>query len=215
LWNEQQRFCGRSDVALSARGKEQARWLGSCLAKTKISACYSSDLRRARETAELIAAARSVPLSIQNDPAWREIDFGAWEGLTYAEIEARFPTQLGFFEHPETHIPPGGESLAQLSQRVLAALLRSLEECASREGDMVIVSHGGPLRVLLSSMLGVSLARQWQFGLRPGSLSALDLCSDEQQALLGGSLALFNLHSELRSQLSSQQEIPMTREGTQ
>jgi len=203
LWNKQQRFCGYSDIPLAPEGRAQARWLAACLAAVPISTLYSSDLLRARETAEIIAEARSQPLQREVQAGWREINFGAWEGLAYAEIAAQFPAHLGFFSDPENCSPPGGESLVQLRQRVLAALAQTLEGARrAEEGDVVIVSHGGPLRVVLSSVLGMPLARQWQFALEPGSLSALDLLPIQDPAAPLGTLALLNANRDLVSMLS-------------
>jgi broad specificity phosphatase PhoE len=203
VWNQQQRFCGRSDIPLSEEGRLQARWLANCLAAERISALYASDLLRARETAEIIAGASARTIQVQTLAAWRELDFGAWEGLTYGEIAARFPEHLGFFRDPESCSPPGGETLAQLRQRALAALAQVLQASAeSSDGDIVIVSHGGPLRVLINCVLGMPLARQWQLGLDPGSLSALELLPEQDPAAPLGTLALLNMRSSLASMLS-------------
>ncbi|HEX4714999.1 MAG TPA: histidine phosphatase family protein [Ktedonobacteraceae bacterium] len=192
-WNIQQRFCGQSDIPLSQEGREQARHLAQSLQPATICALYTSDLLRARETAEIIASVRARPLVVQKLVSWRELDFGAWEGLTYAEIAERFPTRLGFFTDAQHDAPPGGESLLQLQQRVLAALARVIDASnALDEGDILIVSHGGPLRVLLSSVLGMPLERQWQLALNPGSLSALDLSPDQDSEHPQGRLALLN-----------------------
>jgi alpha-ribazole phosphatase len=203
LWNKHQRFCGHSDIPLAPEGRAQAHWLAECLAAAPISALYSSDLLRARETAEIIAEARSQPLQVKIQAGWREIDFGAWEGLTYAEIVAQFPAHLGFFSDPENCSPPGGESLAHLCQRVLTALAQTVEgDGRAEDGDVVIVSHGGPLRVVLSSVLGMPLARQWQFALEPGSLSALDLLPSQDPAAPLGTLALLNANRDLAFMIS-------------
>ena len=193
-WNTQQRFCGHSDIPLSARGRVQACWLARRLQEEAIAAIYTSDLARARETAELIASlsTRAVPVKVST--AWREIDFGAWEGLTYAEIAGQFKDQLGFFTDPERYSPPGGESLAHMLQRVMAeltAIARSDDQLV--EGDVVIVSHGGPLRALLCSMLGMLLERQWQIRLDPGSLSAIDLLPNSEPRAPRAILTLLNV----------------------
>lgn len=175
-WNTQQRYCGHSDIPLSAPGRVQARWLAQQLQKEEISTIYTSDLARASETAEIIASHRAQPVQLKVSPAWRELDFGAWEGLTYAEIAEQFRDQLGFFTDPEHCSPTNGESLAHMLQRVhteLAALASSDE--LPMNGGVVIVSHGGPLRALLCSLLGMPLEQQWQLRLDPGSLSAIDL----------------------------------------
>jgi alpha-ribazole phosphatase len=175
-WNVQQRFCGRSDIPLSARGRVQARWLARQLREKTIASIYTSDLARARETAEMIARQCLQPVQVNVSTAWRELDFGAWEGLTYAEIVAGFKDQLGFFTDPSSYAPPGGESLAHLVQRVQDALATIVcNQDASGKSDVVIVSHGGPLRVLLCRLLDMPLERQWQLRLDHGSLSAVDL----------------------------------------
>ncbi len=191
--NVERRFCGQGESALTYEGVEQARRLAACLAIRPLCALYSSDLQRARTTAELIAEAYAPPLTVRTMAAWREIDFGAWEGLTYAEIAGRFPTELGFFNDPVHCSPPGGETLTHLSQRVAAGLAHVLEECAPMSaGEIVIVSHGGPLRLLLCHILGMPLARQWQLALEPGSLSALDLAPGQDADTPMGTLVLLN-----------------------
>lgn len=200
LWNIQQRFCGRSDIALTPEGHNQACWLAQHLRSEQMGAIYTSDLRRARETAEIIASSQDQPVPIKASAAWRELDFGDWDGLTYAEIAARFPEQLGFFTNPEQFSPSGGETLAQLKQRVLAGLALLLAE--QNMGDLVLVSHGGPLRVLLCCVLGIPLARQWQLALEPGSLSALDLLPLEDSAAPLGTLTLLNVCSAAHSRLT-------------
>lgn len=173
IWNAQQRFCGHTDIPLSAQGRVQARWLARQLRERTFATIYASDLARARETAEIIASQNLRTVLVQASPAWREIDFGAWEGLTYAEIATQCKDQLGFFTDPKHYSPLGGESLAHMQQRVWAELTTIVSK--SEQGDVVIVSHGGPLRVLLCCILGIPPAKQWQLRLDPGSLSALDL----------------------------------------
>ena len=206
-WNEQQRFCGWSDIPLSAQGREQARWLAACLAHVKVGALYSSDLDRARETAAFLSEGRG--LTVQSSNAWRELHFGDWEGLTYEQIVAQYPEQQGFFRDARIYSPPGGETLEHLRQRVLSAFKGLCEEAWCTEGEIVLVAHGGALRVLLSSVLGMELARQWQFALEPGSLSALDLWLEPGQTLPGGTLSLLNLHHALTSHI-----FPIQEEGT-
>ncbi|HZU71039.1 MAG TPA: histidine phosphatase family protein [Ktedonobacteraceae bacterium] len=174
-WNIQQRYCGHSDIPLAAQGREQALWIAEQLQQASIVAIYASDLLRARETAEIIASRRTQVIQIKASAEWREMDFGAWEGLTYMQIVEQFKDHLAFFTDPEHHAPPHGESLFHLKRRVMDALSAMLHDNASPPGDIVIVSHGGPLRILLCSLLGMSLSRQWQLRLDPGSISAIDL----------------------------------------
>ncbi len=186
-WNEQQRFCGCTDIPLSATGRRQARWLATCLRSMSIAAIYSSDLNRARETAELIAKKRQIDVVVS--PAWREIAFGTWEGLTYAEVATLFKNQLGFFTDPAYYAPPEGETLTDVLQRVLPALTFIMQQTHS--GDVVVVSHGAVLRGLLCSLLGMPLSHQWQLRLDTGSLSAIDVSLDKNGSSLT-SLATLN-----------------------
>jgi alpha-ribazole phosphatase len=200
-WNTQQRFCGYSDIPLSAQGRAQALWLAQRLKEETISAICTSDLVRARETAEIIAHQRTPAVPIRVSAAWREIDFGDWEGLTYVEIVERFKDQLGFFVDPEHYSPPNGESLAHLQQRVeigLAAIIHS--HALSTDGDVVIVGHGGPLRILLCGILGIPLQRQWQLRLDPGSLSAIDLLPAHEPSVPNAILALLNVQCPTRAE---------------
>lgn len=191
-WNIQQRYCGHRNIPLSATGRAQARWLATQLRSIPVTAIYTSDLTRAQETAQIIATKRLSPVEVTVSPAWREIDFGAWEGLTYAEIATAFKDQPGFFTDPEHYSPPGGESLLNVLRRVQPALAEIIHnQSPTGGGDIVIVSHGGTLRALLCTLLGMPLSHQWRLRLDPGSLSAIDLSLGENGSLLGA-LTLLN-----------------------
>ena len=176
IWNSEQRMCGHSDIPLSREGRVQARWLARRLQQEPVAAIYSSDLFRARETAKIIATSNNIPVHVSS--AWREINFGAWEGLTYAEIAEQFQDKLQFFDDPLHTAPPAGESLTKVVERVETALTEIIAT-KSTEGDIVVVSHGGPLRALLCRMLSIPLAQQWQLRIDPGSLSTLDVLLSE------------------------------------
>jgi broad specificity phosphatase PhoE len=194
-WNAEGRFCGASDPPLSSVGQEQAHWLSQQLQTVPLTAVYCSDLQRAHQTAEQIAGQR---LLVQSTTLWRELAFGDWEGLTYAEIVALPGQDLRFFTDPLHFAPPSGESLMDLSQRVQRGLTllvdaaRSLVQAGKPLHDFVLVSHAGPLRVLLCQLLHVPLVYQWQFQLAPGSLSALDLSLAPGEEVFA-SLALLNM----------------------
>ncbi len=138
-WNREGRYQGHADPPLNEAGRSQARELARSLEELELDVVYTSDLRRAAETAEIIAAARGVPLS--RDPGLREIDVGSWSGLTRAEIEERFPGD-------DTH---DGESRDAHRERVVRAVTAIAERHAG--GRVLIVSHGGSLRTLLSHAL--------------------------------------------------------------
>jgi alpha-ribazole phosphatase len=203
LWNSEQRFCGHSDVPLSSEGLAQARWLARSLQAQHISTIYTSDLLRACQTAKMIAA---QSIQIEASSSWREIAFGAWEGLTYAQISQQFPSHLDFFSHPLSASPPDGETLQALMQRVQQAFLK-LARSPIEEGDIVLVSHGGPLRVLLSIVLAMPLEQQWRLRLAPGSLSAIDFLPIIDDTMPVATLALFNMQRPARLQRTHSSEI--------
>jgi broad specificity phosphatase PhoE len=200
LWNSEQRFCGHSDIPLSSEGHAQASWLASRLQTQPIAKLYSSDLLRTYQTAEIIGAQSPAPIQIAKSSSWREIAFGAWEGLTYAQIAAQFPSNLDFFTDPNAAAPPGGESLTALAQRVQNAFIELARVSADSEGDLVLVSHGGPLRILLCIILGMPLELQWRLHLAPGSLSAIDFLPVIDDTVPVATLALFNMQRPDRSQ---------------
>lgn len=197
LWNSEQRFCGHSDIALSKQGYEQARWLAEFLRSAPIGTIFASDLLRARQTADMIAQ-HHQQVSIQTSEAWREIHFGVWEGLTYVQIAERFPDQLAFFTDPFHAAPPDGEAFSSLFQRVQTAFLALVHDTVSQtdqHSDIVLVSHGGPLRVLLCCILRMPLERQWQLRLNPGSVSAVEFLPTTDETIPDGTLTLLNVQS--------------------
>ncbi len=188
-WNVACRYQGQSDIPLNRAGIQQARKIAGRLSKEKINAVYSSDLNRARETAEQIA--KPHKLKVTSDARLRELSFGDWEGLTYPEIQAKAPDELALWQSDSTqYAPPRGETLSQLTARVLSAF----NELQALHGEqtVVIISHGGPLQILLCHALGVSFQRHWQFSISKTALSVLSWYTD------GAILELFNDTSHLR-----------------
>lgn len=133
-WNRDGIWQGWADPPLNETGRAQAHALAEQLRTTPFDAVYSSDLRRAEETAEIVAGPHGVP--VVADPDLREIDIGSWSGLTLAEIEERFP-------HGER---PDGETREQHAARVLAAVTRIARVNLGRR--ILLVTHGGTMRAL-------------------------------------------------------------------
>ena len=145
----QKRYSGRSDVPLTDTGARQAAAAAKRLASASLDAIVASPLQRTVRTAEEVAAVTGLP--VLTDEGFRETDFGAWEGLTFAEVRERWPSELAAWLADPSVAPPGGESFAQVSERVTAALRRVL---ASREGQAVlIVSHVTPIKTLVATAL--------------------------------------------------------------
>ena len=139
-------FCGHSDPELNAKGRAQIGGILKKLGDSGISAIYSSDLKRARQTAEAIADHLHLP--VNERPGLREIFFGEWEGRTWSEVQAADPAMAGrWLEEYFTLPPPGGEAPAAFRARVLieTEFLRQ----AAAGGPIVVVTHGGVLQAAL------------------------------------------------------------------
>lgn len=157
-WNVSGRYQGQSDVALSAAGLAQAEKLAAEFPVAKLDAIYASDLVRARVTAETVAQKFGLP--VQLEPAFRELSFGDWEGLTYEEIVASWPDAMrNFLAHPDILEVPNGESFPAVQQR---ALERLHELLAKHEGQTIMIAaHGAVLRTMLAAALHMPLQYLW------------------------------------------------------
>jgi broad specificity phosphatase PhoE len=151
-WNASNRFQGHADPGLNAAGREQARTLAEELADERVDAVYTSDLARARETADIIARRLGVP--VVAIPELREIDVGEWEGLTHDDVEQRWP---GAIDRWRSGVDAwnGGETYEMLAARVLASL-RSIAAGHPR-ARLVVVGHGGTIRVLRAHVEGLTI----------------------------------------------------------
>ncbi|ADW69085.1 histidine phosphatase family protein [Granulicella tundricola] len=152
-------FCGQSDPNLSEIGLSQLPNLLERLAPHAIDAVYTSDLRRARETAESITYARHIPLNLT--PELREIAFGDWETLTWETIEQRDPTYAARWVAEFPNLPtPNGEPITQFRQRILNALYDLRQKAATT--NIAVVTHAGVLRVLLEEFGHFSPHHAWE-----------------------------------------------------
>jgi broad specificity phosphatase PhoE len=165
-WNRDGRYQGHADQPLNDAGREQARELARRLRDVDLDAVYTSDLRRAAETAEIIVEGRDVP--VVRERGLREVDVGSWSGLTRAEIEQRFP---GAERHD-------GEPRERFRARVVGAVTAIAERHAGER--VLIVSHGGALRAALDHALGddsvprVENCAVYRIAFRGGVLCGID-----------------------------------------
>jgi alpha-ribazole phosphatase len=174
-WNAQKRYQGQSDVPMDETGLAQAKALAAHFADDKPDAIYSSDLQRARDTAEVIA--RAAGLRFTRDPRLRECSYGRWEAMTYKEIQERWPEDYTAWQHdPLTRFPPGGESLDQLTERV-GSFVSELHNTHA-EQKIMIVAHGGSLRALICYAMKLPSHTYWRLSLATGSVSELLLHSE-------------------------------------
>jgi probable phosphoglycerate mutase len=162
-WNADARIQGHTDIGLNDTGRWQAAQMAAALAGEAIDAVYSSDLARALDTARALATATGAPLVA--DAGLRERAFGIFEGLSFAEIEARWPDQaLRWRQRDPAYGPDGGETLAAFFSRCTGAALRLAR--AHPGQSVAIVAHGGVLDCLYRAATRIGLAepRTWQVG---------------------------------------------------
>ena len=171
-WNRDGIIQGQSDPPLNERGIEAARSLGRRIAPYGLTAAYSSDLARASETAKVILEGRPVPA--QTDRDLREFSYGEWEGMTLDEARSLepgvFDRQLGVGNGD--FAAPQGETTAQLLGRVRRFYARTIERHDPEE-NLLIVTHGGPVRALLVLLLGLPREYFWRVRVDLGSLSII------------------------------------------
>ena len=170
----QKRYAGRSDVPLTDTGVAQAAAAAKRLESAGIDAIVASPLQRTVQTAEQVADVTGLP--VVTEDGFRETDFGDWEGLTFAEVRERWPSEMtAWLADPEV-APPDGESFAEVSERVSAALRRVL---AGRTGQRIlIVSHVTPIKTLVAAALLAPPAALYRMHLDVAALCEIDWYAD-------------------------------------
>ena len=159
-WNRASRMQGHLDVPLNAHGQWQARQAARALAGEEVAAVYTSDLQRARATAQAIATACGAPLVPCAD--LRERNLGRFQGWTFAEVQRHFPEEAARWrERDVTYAPEGGETLTDIRDRILAITAQLARRHAGEQ--IVLVGHGGMLDMLYRSAMRLPLQepRSW------------------------------------------------------
>jgi probable phosphoglycerate mutase len=170
----ERRFSGSSDLPLSQLGRADAAAAAAHLAGRGIDVIVSSPLQRTRQTAEAAAAVLGVPVEV--DRALRELDFGAWEGLTGDEARRKNPLAYRRWWGSTDIRPPGGESVDDVAARVARARVRILDRHAGK--TVLLVSHVTPIKLLLAAGLGVGNEIVHRVFLEAASLSTVTWSSD-------------------------------------
>ncbi len=172
-WNSEGRVQGHTDTPLGEEGHRQAERIAARLKPVPFAAAYSSDLQRTVETAQAILRGRD--LSLETLVELREANHGEWDGLTYQEVQARYPERFAQFMRMEDDVSaPGGESAAQVLARVAVARDR-LKAAHAHDDDLLIVAHSGSLRALVVALLDLPVSASWRLRLTPGSVSIVSV----------------------------------------
>jgi broad specificity phosphatase PhoE len=161
-WNLQGRYQGHADQPLNAVGLAEAARAAQELARpevVKLDAVFCSDLLRAVQTAELIAAATGLTCFV--DPRLREVKLGVWEGMLSTDIKQNFPDEIeARFRDPVAFRPPGGETLGEVAGRIFQAVDEITAQYPG--GQVAVVSHGLALAVLIARAQGVEPGRAYE-----------------------------------------------------
>ena len=171
----EKRFSGglaSANPGLSEEGRDQIRSVASWLSPLadRVDAVVTSPVRRTRESAEILAEALGHPL--EEEPGFAEMEFGAWDGLTFAEVAEKHQAELDAWLGSLDSAPGGtGESFRSVEERVLAGLQRILDEHAGR--TVVVVSHVTPIKTLVAHAVDAPLTSVFRMELSPGSVTVL------------------------------------------
>ena len=204
ILSAEDRFAGATNVPLSEEGREQTRRLAERLSAEKIAAVFASPMGRTIETAHILAEPHG--LKVQERDGFREISHGHWEQMTRREVEERFPEEASEWEKdPYTFAPKDGESGLAVTARALPALLELVRQHPGE--TLLIVSHKGTIRLLLSSLLGFD-PRRYRDNLdqNPAALNIVDFRNPTQARL-----TLFNDTSHYTATGKAIPEIPAVR----
>ncbi len=165
----QGKYCGHGETPLNKKGIRQAKRLRQRLKRVKIDRIYSSDLTRALQTAEIIFKDRSI----LKRRGLREIDFGKFCGLTFEESSKLYPNVYKtWIKDPINAKIPQGESVKNFTKRVIRCF-KSISN-QNRAKNVVIVSHGGPIRIILLNLLRSDLNRFWEIGVDTAGVKTVE-----------------------------------------
>jgi probable phosphoglycerate mutase len=169
---------GRADHALSAEGRAQAARAGELLRRRGVATVFSSPVRRARETAEIVAEATGAEL--RDEPGFSEIDCGEWTGASFVALQ-HDPVWRAWNTFRGGARPPGGELMLEVQARAVAALLRIAASHAG--GEVAVVSHSDVIKSVLAHLLGSPLDLMRRIEISAGSVSRIALHAEDAQVL--------------------------------
>lgn len=171
-WNKQFIYQGQTDIDLNETGYKQAQLLSKRLTERKIDRIYTSDLKRAFNTAAIIAESHNKEL--RKEKKLREISFGDWEGMNFKEIQEKEPeTYKEWRKDPISISPPNGETFLDFQKRVIS-IIDKIKDLHAGE-RIAIVAHGGTIRVYLAHILGMDLKGNRMLSVHNTSISHLTI----------------------------------------
>jgi len=157
-WNVEGRYTGQSDIPLNEVGRAQARQVAEQLKENPPDVIYCSDLKRAKETASVISTQIKVQLHV--DRRLREINQGVWEGMHFDEIKRRYADEFADrLANPLEVAPPGGETIGQVQERVLAAVAEIQRN--NQDSHVAIVAHGLVLALIKAKFESYPITQVW------------------------------------------------------
>lgn len=169
--NRSKLYCGWNDVELNDRGIKEAERLREKLSGEKIDLIYSSDLKRCLQTSEIINSDHSVP--IISSYGLREINFGAWQNISYEDIRSLYPEEYEKWKNDWlSYRIPGGESMIDFHERVTKTTDEIIE--VYKDKKLLIVTHSGPVKCILSKYIGENITTHWHFQVSLGSLTRIE-----------------------------------------
>jgi len=180
-------FYGKMDVPINGRGREQAAKLGKLLENVNFDRIYASDMLRVQQTLKIVLeknrAAREKSPEMIIWPAIREIDFGLWEGKTYAEIQKLFPEDVArWCDDWEHSVPTGGESFEHFyGHRIRDGFFDLVKDATAhgmQEKTILIAAHNGPMQGMFAAMLGLDIRGIWHFMFDQDAYSVVDFECD-------------------------------------
>ena len=156
-WNVEEVFRGRIDVGLNENGIKQAELLAKYLSNLRIDGIYSSPLKRALKTAEVIAGHHGLEVKVA--PGLIDLDYGKWQGLPHQEVKNNYKELYAeWLSHPDQVKIPGGESLNDVRERAIDVVNDAVTQY---EGTTVLVSHRVVNKVLICALLGLDNSHFW------------------------------------------------------
>lgn len=200
-WNAERRLQGHLDIGLNAAGKQQVAALGLALAQERFDAIFASDLQRARQTADAVAAAHALPIHI--DAGLRERCYGAFEGLLYDDIGGRFPQAHAAWMAGDVDARfPAGEFVAETLNEFHARANQAIRNiiAGGTYRKIAIVSHGGVLDCVFRAINGVHIGATREFDVLNASINRLRWDGAQLHIMQWGDVA--HLRSPARDELA-------------